>query len=208
MDVSKITEGTAIKTFDGDKVIINIKVVKKLQEVYNLKEVTGQNNYFADGLLVHNRGGACFIAGTEIALDGGDYKNVEDIVTGDIVITYNEGTGEQEAKKVYETVSPVHDDIVTYTLADGSSVTSTYDHPYYTESLELKSSNPDQTNELYDIDEEVSQIGLGDVLIKLDGTKSAITGISAGPVEDTQTYLLRVEDNHNFYANGILVHNK
>ena len=208
MDVSKITEGTAIKTFDGDKVIINIKVVKKLQEVYNLKEVTGQNNYFADGLLVHNRGGACFIAGTEIALDGGDYKNVEDIVTGDIVITYNEGTGEQEAKKVYETVSPVHDDIVTYTLADGSSVTSTYDHPYYTESLELKSSNPDQTNELYDIDEEVSQIGLGDVLIKLDGTKSAITGISAGPVEVTQTYLLRVEDNHNFYANGILVHNK
>tara|TARA_B100001564_G_C20647965_1_gene675374 strand:- start:105 stop:1991 length:1887 start_codon:yes stop_codon:yes gene_type:complete len=170
----------------------------------------------SDSLLVHNpygagRGayyGGCFIAGTEVALDGGDYKNIEDIVVGDVVITYNEGTGKQEAKKVYETLSPIHDDIVTYTLADGSSITSTYDHPYYVESLELKSSNPDQTNELYNIDEEVSQIGLGDVLIKLDGTKSTITGINSGPLEDTQTYILRVEDNYNFYANNILVHNK
>lgn len=183
----------------------------------NMEEV---DTYIVKGttnsLLVHNPYGAgrgayygfCFVAGTEVALDGGDYKNIEDIVEGDVVITYNEDTGKQEAKKVYETLSPIHDDIVTYTLADGSSVTSTYDHPYYVESLELKSSNPDKTNELYDIDHEVSQIGLNDVLIKLDGTKSTITGINAGPIEDTQTYLLRVEDNHNFYANNILVHNK
>ena len=210
MDVEKLVEGVEIKTFDGHKTIINIKVVKKIQEVYNLKEVTGQNNYFADGMLVHNRGGGggCFVAGTEIALDGGDYKNVEDIVSGDVVITLNEETGEKEAKKVYETDKPVHNDIVTYTLADGSSVTSTYDHPYYVESLEIKSSNPEKTNEVYDLDQEVSKIGIGDVLIKLDGTTSAITGINAEPVEDTQTYILRVEDNHNFYANGILVHNK
>lgn len=207
MSVEKIEEGTMIKTFEAHKTIINIKVIKKLQEVYNLKEISGDHNYYVNDYLAHNRG-ACFVAGTEIELEGGDHKNIEDIVEGDIVVTFNEETGEKEGKKVYETVSPIHDDIVTYSLEDGSSVTSTYDHPYYVEGLELKSSNPAQTNELYNIDKEVTKIGLGDKLIKIDGSTAAITGINAGEVVDTQTYLLRVEDNHNFYANGILVHNK
>lgn len=208
LTTSEITTGCEILKADNSSVKIKeIKVNESGNTVYNLRTVEVNHNFFVNGFLAHNRG-ACFIAGTEIELQGGDYKNIEDIVVGDIVVTLNEESGEKEGKKVYETVSPIHDDIVTYSLEDGSSVTSTYDHPYYVEGLELKSSNPAQTNELYKIDKEVTKIGLGDKLIKSDGSTAAITGINAGEVVDTQTFLLRVEDNHNFYANGILVHNK
>lgn len=201
--------GCKIQKFDGSTAnITNIEINEKETLVYNLKTVDVNHNFFANEYLAHNRGGACFVAGTAITLDGDDYKDVEDIVVGDIVTTYNESTGEKEAKKVYEVLSPIHDDIVTYHLEDGTTITSTYDHPYYTENLDLKSYNPDKTNDLYDIGREVSLIKVGDVLNKIEGTKSAITGITEGPVQDTHTYLLRVEDNHNFYANGILVHNK
>lgn len=188
--------------------LTGIEVHEEETVVYNLKTVAVNHNFFANEYLVHNRGGSCFVAGTEISIEGGDYKNIEDIVVGDKVVTHNEETGEAELKEVYEVLAPIHSDIVTYTLADGSSVTSTYDHPYYVEGLNLKSSNPVKTNELYDLPKEVTQIGLGDILIKEDGTKSAITGIVAQEFKETQTYLLRVNDNHNYFANNILVHNK
>ena len=39
-------------------------------------------------------------------------------------------------------------------------------------------------------------------------TPSAIRLIEELPAVETQTYIITVEDNHNFYANNILVHNK
>ena len=69
--------------------------------------------------------------------------------------------------------------------------------------------NPVKTNSLYSIGVEVGEIKIGDILIKADGSKSAIATIDAGLLDaDIQTTIIRVEDNHNFYANGILVHNK
>ena len=94
-------------------------------------------------------------------------------------------------------------------MEDGTVITSTYDHPYYVDGLELKSFNPVKTNSLYNIGREVGKIEKGDVLIKADGSKSAIVEIDAELKENNvQTTIIRVVDNFNFYANGILVHNK
>ena len=41
-----------------------------------------------------------------------------------------------------------------------------------------------------------------------NGTTSTIDSIEDLPMMDYQTYLITVADNHNFYANNILVHNK
>jgi len=180
-------------------------------EVYHLMNVGSEHTYFADNLLVHNysRAGACFVDGTEVTLSSGDVKNIEDVKQGDEVLTLNEATGEQEGKLVYGIMTPKHNDIVKYTLEDGTEVSSTYDHPYFVDGLELKSLNPVKTNSLYNIGVEVGEIKIGDILIKADGSKSAIVTIDAGLLDaDIQTTIIRVEDNHNFYANGILVHNK
>ena len=45
-------------------------------------------------------------------------------------------------------------------------------------------------------------------MIKSDGTLSKIIDMTTERSEGTQTYLLRIDHNHNFYANGVLVHNK
>lgn len=160
-------------------------------------------------LVIHNSlTPSCFITGTQIILGNGDVKNIEDIVEGDVVKTFNENTGEIENNKVYEVVSPIHDDLVKYVLSDGTELTSTFDHPFYVNGLSLASYYPEKTNRLYDMDTEVGRIKEGDVLISYNNTHPIIENIEVLPAKDTQTYLLRVENNQNFYANNILVHNK
>ena len=166
---------------------------------------------FYGDLIDSGDGQSCFIEGTSIELESGIHKFIENVMVGDIVVTFNEETKLKETGKVYEILSPTHYDIITYLLEDGTVVSSTEDHPYYIQDgnqLKLKSKKPEDTNSRYDIDQEVYQIKLQDNMIKSDGTLSKIVDMTTERSEGTQTYLLRVDHNHNFYANGVLVHNK
>jgi hypothetical protein len=204
---TKETEvGIKIQKQDGSEIkIVSIEISNEPTIVYNVNVVEKNHNFFANEFLVHNR--ACFISGTEITLENGDVKNIEDIQIGDVVITLNEETQELEGKEVYEVLTPIHSDLVTYKLEDGTEITSTHDHPYYTHDLELKSFDSDKTNNLYDLPMNVSDIKIGDTLRKGE-YGSEIIDIVINDRDETQTYLLRVKDNHNYFANGILVHNK
>ena len=216
MDVEQILIGDEILHLDGYGVTIDdIIEHEETHTVYNLDKVEDNHNFYVWDFLAHNRGGGppgvppiCFIGGTQISLANGDIKNIEDIVIGDEVLSFNEETNKIESNKVYETHEPIHNDLVKYTLSDGTDITSTFDHPYYVNGLELASYLPSKTNSLYDIDKEVQQIKVGDILNKVDGGTVTIENIEVQEEVDTKTYLLRVENNNNFYANQILVHNK
>ena len=158
--------------------------------------------------VVHN--GFCFIAGTQITLPDWTTKNIEDVVVGDVVISFNEETGKQEDKEVLSLLSPLHDDLVKYTFSNGNVITSTFDHPYYVNGLQLASYRPEWTNERYDELSGVIEIKVGDVvnLEANDESSAHIISIEEQPREATQTYIFHVKDNMNFYANGILTHNK
>ena len=101
-----------------------------------------------------------------------------------------------------------------YTLSNGKTITSTFDHPYYTNLLQLASFAPQLTNAKYELDTNVIKIKKGDVLYTLPEENEiglhavAVQSIEPQPLADTQTYIITVEDNHNFFANNILVHNK
>ena len=152
---------------------------------------------------------SCFVAGTQITLFNGDVKNIEDIVVGDVVVSYNEETGIQEHNIVTDLNQPIHNDLVKYTFSNGTEITCTYDHPFYVNDLTLSSYKPEWTNERYDLPSVVSQIKVGDFVYPLDGDVDvAITSIEELPLKETQTFIFTVENNNNFYANGILVHNK
>lgn len=210
-DAGTLNKGDKLINKKGNTVsITQVEVIEQDTEVYHILNVGNDHTYFANDILVHNFSGtlSCFPAGTEILLDSGDIKNIENIVIGDTVRSLNEKTGKYEGKDVYEILTPVHDDIVTYTLEDGSEISSTYDHPFYTEGLELKSFYPEKTNDLYKINTTVTKIKVGDRFIKENGELIAIETIEPKVEEGTQTYLLRVNDNHNYFANNILVHNK
>jgi intein/homing endonuclease len=140
-------------------------------------------------------------------LDGSE-KNIEDVVIGDEVLSYNEETTFIEPKQVIKLDSPIHDDLVQYTLSNGTTITSTFDHPYYVNGLQLASYQPNWTNKRYDLPSEVSKIKVGDFVNLVNKEIVEIISIVELDRVDTQTYIISVKDNRNFYANKILVHNK
>jgi len=159
------------------------------------------------GLVLHNVF-FCFPAGTEVLLANEDMKYIQDIVVGDEVLCYNEETKEVEQKKVINTKAPIHDDLVRITLTNGKEIVSTFDHPYYTSEYELKSYRPKLTSTRYQLDRGIGQLSAGDFLIDASLQPVEIEKIVELDREDTQTYIFEVEGNHNFFANGLLVHNK
>ena len=89
-----------VKLLNGDSQIVDI--IKHTEEtiVYNLQDIEGNHNFFANNVLVHNR--FCFVAGTQITMVDGSFKNIEEVQIGDEVITLNEETKLNEVKKVIE----------------------------------------------------------------------------------------------------------
>jgi intein/homing endonuclease len=169
--------------------------------------IAGIDNFLNTTFLItHNW--QCFPAGTEISLENGETKKIEDIVEGDIVLSFNENTNEVESKKVIGLKQPIHNDLVKYHLSNGKTLTSTFDHPLYVNNLQLASFRPDLTNDRYNIDKIVVEIKIGDIVKLSNKSESKIEKIEVLPEVDTQTYIITVEDNHNFFANTILVHNK
>ncbi len=197
----------------NDITSINILIFDEQQMVYTPSMEPVDNFILQSGDLIsffitHNLG-SCFVAGTKVLMGDGTEKNIEDIVEGDEVLSFNESTLENEIKKVIELKTPIHDDLVRYEFANQTSITSTFDHPFYVGDLELASFAPFLTNKRYDIGKEVRQIKVGDlVYLPTNKSKTAIKDIIELDSNDTQTYIITVEDNHNFYANNILVHNK
>jgi len=211
-EVKSIEVGDVVKLFNGETKIVQIIEHNGDVVVYNLQDIENNHNFFANNILVHNR--FCFIAGTQITMADGTFKNIEDIVVGDEVITLNEESKLNEVKKVIDTKSPTHNDLVKYTLSNGVEVTSTFDHPFYVNKMELASYSPNLTNERYELGVKVRKIEKGDCVYMIPKDNAigmhavAVQTIEPQPLADTQTYIFTVEDNHNFYANGILTHNK
>lgn len=214
IEVVKLEIGDIVKLYDGNSTIVSIDIIEEPTMTFTLKDVEDNANFFANGCLVHNRPIYCFVAGTQITMADGTFKNIEDVVVGDEVITLNEETKLNEIKKVIDTKSPIHNDLVKYTLSNGVEVISTFDHPFYVNKLELASYAPHLTNERYQLDKNVRKIQKSDCvyMIPKDGGLGmhavAIEKIEPQPLVDTQTHIITIEDNHNFYANGILTHNK
>jgi intein/homing endonuclease len=203
--VKQIEIGDKVKLLNGDSQIVDIIKHNEETIVYNLQDIENNHNFFANNILVHNR--FCFVAGTKILMYNGESKNIEDVKVDDEVLSFNEEKGIIEIKKVISTKQPLHNDLVKYVFDNSLEVTSTHDHPFYVNGLDLASFKPLLTNERYNLGKEVKQIKVGDV-VNSTNSEAKIVSIIELPEVETQTYIITVEDNHNFYANGILVHNK
>jgi hypothetical protein len=169
-----------------------------------------ESGNFLTFYITHNSGisGSCFPKGTKILMADGSLKNIEDIEIGDEVLSFNEQTLKIEAKKVIGLKAPIHDDLVKYHFSNDTDLICTFDHPIYTNGLALSSFIPEWTNNRYDINKTVVKIKTGDMVRLSTGSMTAIKEIEILKPEDTQTHIITVEDNHNFFANNILVHNK
>ena len=207
-----VLEDVLVNRDGNETLVIEKETIVGEVEVYHILDVKDNHTYYAENLLVHNfkyGGGSCFVAGTKVTMADGSEKNIEDVVIGDEVLSFN-GI-ENESKKVIGLKTPIHDDIVKYVFANQTEVICTYDHPFFVAGGdgELASYTPFLTNKRYNIGKEVRQIKVGDlVFVNQSKSQTAIKDIIELDLGEVQTYIFTVEDNHNFYANGILVHNK
>ena len=125
-----------------------------------------------------------------------DMKSIHDIKIGDKVISYNFETQLNELVKVEDLITIERD--VDYKV---NNLILTEDHPVYLNNGKKASINPEAT--LLNYKQEVDQIQIGNIMVKLDGTKEVIESIEK--YEGTHlNYAIKTKHN-NFYADGILV---
>jgi len=152
----------------------------------------------------------CFVAGTQISMGDGSIKSIETIKVGNSVKTYNLQTGLVQSKKVLKIDTPVHDNLVQIEFDNSIQNINTTDHPYMVKGKGWCSFDPLKTKENYGI--EVGQLKENDICFLLKSTNEMsevkIINIQMTDRMETTYNLSEVEGNHNFFANGILVHNK
>jgi hypothetical protein len=189
--------------FSGSISTLNIEP----DDVFVAGSDLNQINTSTIGAIVHNYKGCswcCFDENTMVAMNGED-KHIKDVVIGDMVYSLNFETGEKELKEVYDKVSPVQTDMVEVKLTNGTINLNTTDHPYYNTLGEMVSYRPDLTKKWHYGD--VGQLSVGDILITFDGLTTTVESLTEINME-TNTHTIYVKDNHNFYANGVLVYDE
>lgn len=136
-------------------------------------------------------GGGCFAAGTLVLTPTGE-KRIEQLHSGDEVIGYSFSKQQQALGKIGK-IDIIQADSY-YELNQHTLVTAT--HPFYR-----------QTSSRIEL-ATVRELKVGDRLLREDDTVTKVNSI-AKTAQLIEVYnLLDIEPNHNFYANGFLVHNK
>ena len=132
-----------------------------------------------------------------------------------MVMTVNMETMKIETNKVLIINTPIHSGLINikfeskyHSKFKEIDNTNTFDHPYWVKDKGWCSYKPNLTKERYDID--ANQLEVGDICYLVEDKMQEIKILSIEEkISLTKTYNLSdIENNNNFIANGILVHNK
>lgn len=176
--------------------IINVRVL----------DVEETDNYIVSGseIIVHNA--PCFIAGTKILMSDFSYKNIEDVIIGDKIISYNLVENITEIDVVDNVTDREVNKTIKYIFVDGSELDATPDHPLYVKDKSWSSYDNNLSNQMYNIG-GVSKIEVGDY-VKTPNDFKQIKSISENNKSVMVYNLSNIRYNHNFFANDVLAHNR
>lgn len=149
----------------------------------------------------------CFVAGTRILLENGIAKNIEDVVVGEYVISFDLKNNESKVSKVLNIFSKEVDKVVRYEFSDGNILTATLDHPIFVIGKGWSSYSSELSNALYKLNEPIKKIEINDSVQLYNGISELV---SVNLIEElTIVYnLSEIETYHTYFANNILVHNR
>jgi len=153
-------------------------------------------------------GGCCFVGDTKITMADGSIKNIEDVIAGDLVLTYDPVTLLiKKPSEVTSIESPIKDDIIEFILSSGTTIEATTEHPFWVIGKGWASYSPERT--MLDHKMDVVKIEKDDILLDVEGNHVILLDMKDNNTEFKKVYnILMSEGYHTYYANGILVHNK
>ncbi|MGD0571986.1 MAG: polymorphic toxin-type HINT domain-containing protein [Sedimentisphaerales bacterium] len=173
-----------------DCVIRSVKRVAATKDAYNLLVLPG-GTYFANGVLVHNKG--CFLPETSIRKADGSETPISTIKAGDRLMAFT--TQGEMVNAIVQNV--ITHDVNEYCIVRTAKnvVRVTAEHPFYVGNGTFKT---------------LEALKPGDNIFVFDGN-----GLSAQQIESieiikssTRVYNLQTDKPNTFFANGIAVHNK
>ena len=156
-------------------------------QTYSLGVET-HKNYFANDMLVHNKGSFCFTYDTMITLADGTYQPICKIRPNDMIKTYDVETGKLQNSKVLETVKVLHDNMVTYKFNDNTEIEATDDHPFYVVGSGYK-----------------APLSIGDIVLNDELQEREVVNIEVNNVEKITYNINRTDNGKNYFANRVLV---
>lgn len=153
----------------------------------------------------------CFVAGTQVLMADGSTKNIEEVVSGDRVLSYDEETQTMRTGHVAGTISPVREGVF---VINHDLIKVTGDHPLYIERHDAggrtwASFAPDMTlaSPSYRHLGHIPQITVGDRFIGKTGAPDIVVEHISYEAGDVQTYSLVRTEWRNYIANGVVAHN-
>ena len=158
---------------------------------------------FFDGLDVH-----CFAKGTKISLPNGKYKNIEDLLIGDKIISYDKTIDDFIITTIEDIESVRHHSLVKYTFENGAEITATQDHPFLLKDKGWASLKPENSKQYKGFD-IISLLEINDIFWFSNNDKelTALKLINIDLIPDEQeTYTIsKTSLGDNFIANGFIV---
>jgi len=133
-------------------------------------------------------GGSCFLARTEITLADGSVKPIEEVVAGDLLLAFDEASGELKP----DAVRGVHQGLTSdHHLVINDELRLTWIHPVLSAGEWV----------------EVGRLHVGDALTAADGSEIVIESrqVVPGPVD---VFNFEVDPLGTYVAGGVVVHNK
>lgn len=147
-------------------------------------------------------GSSCFAAGTKILMADNTEKNIEDVALGDKVMSWDFSQNKLIAVEVEKTWAGPHED--NFIINGEIYVTS--EHPFWTVEKGWAAINPDMTLQRHGW--APAQLAEGDHFVDINGKLVLVETIKDNFGEMTTYNLVDLGEHHNYFAEGILVHNK
>ncbi len=146
----------------------------------------------------------CFPAGTQISMADGSRKKIEEVQVGDVVMSQS-AAGARGSSRVEALIRPVSDNMCRIEFENGESLEVTKSHPFLTDggwrAIDEVAARREQT------DLQIQKLERGDSLYKEDGGRAEVTEITCWN-EQVQVYNFTVDNDHTYFAEGYLAHNK
>jgi RHS repeat-associated protein len=133
-----------------------------------------------------------FSADTPVATEDGE-KPISEVEEGDVVLAYNEETGEVGEYTVTDTINHV-DEVIIELVIDGETIYTTPEHPFYTDEGEW---------------ENAKDVYAGERIRSEDGSYGTVSSTRVIDDANQRMYNLTVDEAHTFFVGEgkWLVHN-